>query len=51
MMEFYWSNFLLLKPQSAVTFKEFIFTIHSQTEKNVEMISTSHDGKLKHALI
>ena len=30
---------------------EFIFTVHSQTENYVEMISQSHSGKSKHATI
>ena len=41
MMEFHWSKFLQLKPRNAVNVFEFTFTVHSQTEKYVEMISTS----------
>ena len=35
-----------LKPQNSV-----IFTVYSQTKKYLEMISTSHSEKLKHATI
>ena len=41
-----------LKPRNAVNVCKFIFTVHRQNEKYVEMISTSHNsGKLKHATI
>ena len=49
-MEFQRSKFLQLKLRNAVNFQKFIFTFHSQTEKYVEMISTSHGGRLKHAV-
>ena len=35
-----------LKPRNAANFSEFIFTVHSQTEKCVEMISTSYGGNI-----
>ena len=46
-LKIWWGHFSLWR--KAVNFCEFIFTIHRQTEKYVEMISTSHSsGKLKH---
>ena len=51
MIKFQCSKFLQVKPQNAINFQKFIFTFHSQTEKFVEIISTSYDGKLKHAMV
>ena len=50
MMVFQSSKFLQLKPRNTINFQKFIFTVHRQTEKYVEMISTSHVDKLKHAV-
>ena len=49
MMKFKRNEFLKLQPQNAVNVLELVFTVHTQTEKYVETISTPFWRERKHA--